>query len=85
MKTLQNYTEIESPYPISINYIGVIVRNGVIDDVMLYNSESECIDNFNDVVFKNFNPETDDARVFEHVDLSNGDQELTEVYNYNNA
>lgn len=85
MNILENLDEAETPYPVSIKYIGVIVHNGLIHDVMLYSSEAECLDNFNDAVSENFNPEFDDARVFEHVDLSNGDQELTEIYNYTNA
>lgn len=85
MNITENLEDFETPYPVSVKYVGVVVRNGIIDDVMLYSSEAECIDNFNDALEENFNPELDDARVFEHVDLSNGDQELTEIYKYANA
>lgn len=66
----------------TVHYIGIVTRNGAVDDVMLYRRRDECIDNLCDAVTEGFNPETDTAQVFEHIDFEDGDQELTKVYTH---
>jgi hypothetical protein len=61
-------------------YIGVIVSPNGIEDVMVYNSCQECVDNLVDAV--GVTHKVQDAKVFEHTDSEDGDQTLDIVWDF---
>lgn len=79
---LDKYFEESEPYALRTLYVGVITYSGSITNVLVTDSKKECIEKIENVVKRSFNSNKDTAKIFEHSDLSNGEQEIVEVYSY---
>jgi hypothetical protein len=79
---IDKYIEESEPYALRTVYVGVITYDNVITNVFVLDSKKECIEKIESVVKLSFNSNKDNAKIFEHSDLSNGEQEVVEVYSY---
>lgn len=79
---IHKYLEESEPYVLRTVYVGVITYSNNITNVFVSDNKKECIEKMESIVKLSFNSNTDNAKIFEHSDFSDGEQEVVEVYTY---